>query len=111
MFKIYLNLSNIKMTYSNVYGEYSANKQVLKYYYLIIFLKEQITFLLNRQLRDGHIRCIDDEVLGHYLLAFERVAQQLVKGILFPSVTLEPIEGSHQLQQLLSELQQIKLLK
>ncbi len=55
--------------------------------------------------------CIDDEVIGHCLLAFERVVQQLEKGILFPSVTLEPIEGSHQLQQLLSELQQIKLLK
>ncbi len=111
MLKLYLNLSNVKMTYSNAYGEFSANKQLLKYYYLIIFLTEQITFLLNGQLRDGHTRCIDDEILGRYLLAFERMAQQLEKGILFPSVTLEPIEGSHQLQQLLSELQQIKLLK
>ncbi|UTH02579.1 FUSC family protein [Macrococcoides canis] len=111
MFKLYLNLSNVKMTYSNAYGEFSANKQVLKNYYLIIFLTEQITFLLNRQLRDGHTKCIDDEVLGHYLLAFERVAQQLEKGILFPSVTLESIDGAYQLQQLLSELQQIKLLK
>ncbi|ARQ05877.1 Inner membrane protein YccS [Macrococcoides canis] len=111
MFKLYLNLSNVKMTYSNAYGEFSANKQVLKNYYLIIFLTEQITFLLNRQLRDGHTKCIDNEVLGHYLLAFERVAQQLEKGILFPSLTLESIDGAHQLQQLLSELQQIKLLK
>lgn len=30
MFKLYLNLSNVKMTYSNAYGEFSANKQLLK---------------------------------------------------------------------------------
>jgi len=82
---------------------YTENIQLInsyqKYYYIIIFLREYIIFLLNRLLRNRQIRCIDDEVIGHCLLGFERVQ----KDILCSSIIIESIDSSHQLLQLLSE--------
>lgn len=44
--------------------------------------------------------CIDDEVIGHCLLAFERVQ----KDILCSSIIIESIDNSHQLLQFLNEI-------
>lgn len=106
MAKLYLNLFNVRMTYTNAYGELSSEKQhVLALYPAIIHL-EMISFCLQRVIMDGASTTLQQEKLSRYLLAFENVAQRFERGAEHAPVALPPLERYGQINKALTELQQ-----
>ncbi|UTH16410.1 FUSC family protein [Macrococcus epidermidis] len=109
MFKLYLNVANVRMTYTNAYGEISNNKQQVLHYYPAIHLLEQINFSLQRVIKDDVQFVIDNEMMGQYLLAFENCAKYFERGSNHSLIDLKPLERYHQIHYALMDLQDFKV--
>jgi uncharacterized membrane protein YccC len=104
--KMRTNLINLKTVYTTALGEISNNKTELEYLSPAIFSMEQLGYLLESISKKSKRRVLTDEILAHYLLVFETMANSVEQHDLITKKKVPEIEGYSKLQREIISLQE-----
>lgn len=108
--KMQTNLTNLKIIYSTALGEIPINKQVVDYYWPVIFCIEQLSYLLEACPKSSKCPVLSDEKLAQLLLVFESMATATNRFQLPAKKYIPKIEGFSSIEKEITLLQNALLM-
>jgi hypothetical protein len=110
--KMRTNLINLRTVYTTALGEISNNKTELEYLAPAILSMEQLGYLLESISKKSTRPVLTDEILAHYLLVFETMANSVEPHDLITKKRVPEIEGYSKLQkEIISLKEALQLLR
>jgi uncharacterized membrane protein YccC len=110
--KMRTDLNNLRTVYITALGEISNNKTELEYLAPAIFSMEQLGYLLESISKKSTRPVLTDEILAHYLLVFETMANSVEPHDLITKKRVPEIEGYSKLQkEIISLKEALQLLR
>jgi uncharacterized membrane protein YccC len=110
--KMRTNLINLRTVYTTALGEISNNKTELEYLAPAILSMEQLGYLIESISKKSTRPVLTDEILAHYLLVFETMANSVEQHDLITKKKVPEIEGYSKLQkEIISLKEALQLLR